>query len=1113
MLLFILAVLKTNKLNPNFMKKRLIMDDWRYLLNKVLQLSRPDFTNKVLLGGLVFLCFGFTMQSQDFEVSGVVSDEAGIPIPGVNVLVKNTNRGVQTDFDGAYNIEVSQGETLSFSYIGFKTTEIVVEDGDSEINVILEEDLSSLDEVVVTGYSTQLRSNMATAVSKLDTKVLESAPRSNAATALQGTIAGLRVTQNTGQPGATPSISLRGGSDFGGGGSPLILIDGVPGSFYALNSDDIESMEVLKDAASTAVYGARAANGVILVTTKKGKAGRSNITYRHRYTINERRDTPEYLGAEDFIIYNRRAIRNTQRVLGEGAFNNFLVGPQGMGTGNNTTNSPFTTMILGEDNRYLLDQPGWSSIQDPINPSQQLIFQENDMSELFFQNSHSKDHSLSFDGGNEKGTYYAGLGYLDDQGIVIGSGFERFSGTFNGSYNVKDNFKVSSNLLYAHSEVNGTYLGNDNQIFERAAGQPPTSRIYNNNPDGSLSDDPNPGTNTSFGNPLYYKDKFLSENLEQRLTASVQLDWQFIENFNLMLRGSHFTINNTNESFNKAYLNAGSLVTTRNASASHQKTLRNQATATVTYDNVFNEKHNVNAMLGGEFFREDYFVLSGATRLSPTDLITTLNAGAEANGVPSSSKTNYAIASVFGQVNYDYDNRYLLGLTFRQDGTSRLGTEKYDFFPGVSFGWNLHNENFYESSNVESLVSRIKPRVSYGVNGNIDVLSNYGVYGLYAETAVYGGQTGYANTNLPTLGLKWERATTLNFGLDLGLFKNRVNLLVDYFIRDVDDKLAGLTLPQWTGFSSILVNNGTLRNKGFELELDATIVNNDNWNWNIGGTYFTQKRYVESLPDNGVENNRQGGIEVYDPETDGTRYIGGLQEGQRVGTDIVTAYIQEGVYQTEADLAEHEGRRVEMATNPEFQQLGDSRWRDVNGDNIIDFRDRVKIGRITPDFFGGFTSDLTYKNFNLFIKTDFALGHLIQNNARSRGMAQVQGNMNWTNELLDTWTEENPNTNVPRYDFTDPQRNHLSFPYGGQYNSSSRYWEKGDYLALREVTLSYNVPGELIGNVFQNLRIYGTGSNLAYFNDYTGYSPENGGIDSGRFPLPVSYTLGVNLSF
>lgn len=1064
---------------------------------------------------LALLLTGFEAKAQELDVSGVVTDEAGIPLPGVNVLVKNTNRGVQTDFDGVYSLKVDPGETLVFSYIGFQTIEIPITVNDTEVNVVLEENLSNLDEVVITGYSSQLRSNMATSISKLDTKVLESAPRSNAATALQGTIAGLRVTQTTGQPGATPSITLRGGTDFGGGGSPLILIDGVPGSFFALNSDDIASIEVLKDAASTAVYGARAANGVILVTTKKGKAGQSNVNYRTRYTINENRINRDYLGAEDFIRMHRIGIQNTQRVLGSGAFNNFLVGPQAMGTGNNTTDSPYTTMILSDENRYLLEYAGWRTMQDPIDPTRELIFQENDLGSLFFQDSHSIDHTLSFDGGNEKGTYYASLGYLDDKGLVFGSGFKRYSGTFNGSYNIKDNFKVSSNLLYAHSQYNGTYLGNNNWVFERAAGQPPTSRIYNNNPDGSLSDQPNPGTNISFGNPLYYSDKLIRDNLEQRLTASVQFDWQFIENFNLMVRGSHFTINNTFENFNKAYLNAGSLIESRDASVSHQKTLRNQGTATVSYNNTFGEKHSVDAMLGGEFFKEEYFGMSAATRLSPTDLIPTMNAGAEANGIPSSSRTTYAIASVFGQVNYDYDNRYLLGLTFRQDGTSRLGNEKYDFFPGVSVGWNIHNENFYDDSVISNVFTRLKPRVSYGVNGNIDVLSNFGVYGLYGETAVYDSQTGYANTNLPTLGLKWERSTTLNIGFDFGLWENRINILADYFIRNVDDKLAGLTLPQWTGFSSILTNNGTLQNRGLELELNATLVNTENWNWNLGGTYFTQKRYAESLPDNGLENNRQGGIEIYDPETGETKYVGGLQEGQRVGYDIVTAYMQDGVYQTEADLAEDEGRRVEFASNPEFQQLGDSRWRDVNGDNIIDFRDRVVIGRTTPDFFGGFTSDLTYKNFNLFVKTDFAFGHLIQNNARSRGMAQVQGNMNWTNELLETWSPDNPNSNVPRFDFTDPQRNHLSHPYGGQYNSSSRYWEKGDYLALREVTLSYNLPGDELfgGGLFQKIRVYATGSNLAYFNDYTGNSPEEGGIDSGRYPLPISYTLGLNLNF
>ena len=1075
-----------------------------------LELSRiKKMGGKRLLLIFLLTLFAVPLQAQERKITGQVTDGTGMPMPGVNILVKNTSEGVQTDFDGNYSIEAGPEDVLVFSYIGFEVQEIEV-GNQATINVTLEQATSALDEVVVTGYSTQTRSTMATSISKLDTKVLKSAPRSNAATALQGTIAGLRVTQNTGQPGSTPSITLRGGTNFGGGGSPLVLIDGVPGSFYALNSDDIASIEVLKDAASTAVYGARAANGVILVTTKRGQVGKTNITYRHRYTINERRETDNYLGAADFIAYNRQAIVNTYPIIG-GQFNGFLTGPQAMGVGNNTTNSPFTTMILSDENRYLLGQPGWSTIVDPVDPSRELIFMENDMSELFFQDSYASDHSISFDGGNENGKFYLGLGYLDDKGLVFGSGFERYSGTFNASYNLTDNFKVSANMIYAHSSIAGTYLNNDFWVFQRAAGQPPTSRIYNNNPDGTLSEEPNPGTNLSFGNPLYYHDKFLRENLEQRLTSSVQFDWEFLKNFNLMVRGSHFTVNNSNESFNKAYQDGGSVNTSRNAAVSHQRTLRNQLTSIVSYKNTFAEDHNVDVMLGGELFREDYFSSSAGTRLSPTDLIPTLNAGAEANGVPSSFRDKYAIASVFGQLNYDYDDRYLVGLTFRRDGASRLGNNKYDFFPGASVGWNIHNENFYQESALADVVSRLKPRVSYGVNGNIDVLSNFGIFGLYSETSVYDTQTGYANTNLPTMNLKWERSTTLNMGLDVGLFNDRVNFLADYFIRNVDDKLANLTLPQWTGFSSILTNNGTLQNRGFELELNATVINTEAWNWNVGGTYFTQKSYAKDLPDNGVENNRQGGIEVYDPATGETQYVGGLQEGQRVGTDLVTAYVQEGVYQTQADLDADAGRTVAFARNPSLQQLGDARWKDVNGDNIIDYRDRVVLGRVTPDLFGGFTSDLSWKNFNLFVKTDFALGHMILNNTRVRGMSQVQGNQNWTTEILDTWTPENTNTDVPRFDFTDPQSNHRHG--GGQYSSSSRYWEKGDYLALREVTLSYTLQGENFNDWFQDLRLYATGGNLAYFNDYSGNSPENGGIDDGRYPLPKTLTLGVNVIF
>ncbi|WP_439183314.1 SusC/RagA family TonB-linked outer membrane protein [Carboxylicivirga taeanensis] len=1064
-------------------------------------------------------------------ITGVVKDAGGELLPGVSVYVEGTTNGTITGIDGSYQISMNTGASLVFSFIGFQTQ--VIEVGDQErIDVTLMEELRKLDEVVVTGYTTQSRAEMTTSIAKLDTKVLESAPRSNAATALQGTIAGLQVTQTTGQPGSTPSMVLRGGTSFEGKGTPLILIDGVPGSFYALNSDDIESMEVLKDAASTAVYGARAANGVILVTTKKGKKGKSNVTFRSKFTTNKRREDPmEYLGAADYVKFNRLGVRAAQEVMGYDWLDQFVndKGANSASVGNNTTNSIYTTMVLSDANRYLLNYDGWQTMEDPINPGTTLIFQDNKMNELFYQESYGQDYSLSFDGGNDKGTYYLGLGMLDDKGLVFGSAFKRYSGTFNASYNISEAFKVSSNIIYSHSSQNLPYDSEYN-LFQRTAGLAPTSRIYNNNPDGSLSDEYQPGTYLGFGNPLYYRDKFVRTNLEQRLTASVQLDYKFLNDFTLTLRGSHFTINNSDEAFNKAYLSSGRLNTERKSSVSHDRMMRNQVTSMLSYRKRINNVHNINALVGLEYFKEHEFDFNAATRLSPTDLIYTMNVGSEAADTPYSYRTGYEIASFFGQVNYDYDYKYLLGLTFRRDGTSRLGNNQFDFFPGVSVGWNVHNEEFYKDSKMKSIVSSLKPRLSYGVNGNIEVLSNFGVFGTYANETygnklVYDTQSGYVNSRLPLLDLKWERSTTFNMGLDAGFLNNRITLIADYFIRDVKDKLAGLTLPLWTGFSSITTNNGTLRNKGLEVQLNADIIRKNDLNWNLGVNYYSVRNYAHKLPANGVDKNRQGGTEIYDAATGQTKYVGGLQEGERVGYDVITAYVFDGVYQTQADIDEHAGRVVEFAHDEDTRYLGDTRWKDLNNDGVINYLDRQVIGRTTPDFVGGVTSSLSYKNFDLFVKTDFAIGHHIINGRRVKGISQTQGNQNGPLEIRDSWTPDNPTSNIPIFTLVDRQRNHLAagFDQGSIDNSSSRMWEKGDYLALREVTLSYNLSGAIANNAFKNVRIYLTGTNLAYFSGFSGSSPEEAindpargmyrGQDRGRFPLPRTYTLGLNVTF
>lgn len=1061
------------------------------------------------------------LQQKTVTLTGVVKDHLGVPIEGVQVISDGADKKFcLTNEKGEYQLRVSSNaKHLTFNYLGYDKQHVKI-NGRHTINVVMQEQDNVLDQVVVTGYTTQTRSRMTTSIAKLDSKVLASAPRSNVGSALQGAIPGLKVVQTTGQPGSTPSMVLRGGTDFNGNGSPLILVDGVPSSFYGLNSDDIASIEVLKDAASTAIYGARAANGVILVTTKRGEAGKSRITFRAKTTWNSRPHDPmKYLGAKDYVKFNRLALGSAREVMGNRfPFSAFITGAHGAGTGNNTTNSVYTTMYLTDQNRYLLENgEGWMTIADPLDPNKTLIFQDNDYSDLFYQNSHSQDYTVSFEGGNNKATYYLGLGMLDDKGLVMGSKFKRYSMTFNGSYKINDRIKVSSNMMYVHSNNTPPY-NSLYWLFQRCAGMAPTSRIYYTNPDGSNSNEYHPGGFRSFGNPLYYHDKFPRKNLEQRLSLGAQVDFKLLEPLTLSIKGSHFAINNTDESFSKAYKEGNNMVTERASAFKYNRYLTNQFTALLQYKDKIREDHHLAAMLGWEWYQNKGFDAWAATRNSPTDLIPTMNAGAEAKNKPTSGRTEYAIASVLGQANYDYDMRYLAGFTFRYDGTSRLGDNKWGFFPGVSLGWNAHNEEFFKNSRVSKVITTLKPRISYGVNGNINPLGNYTVQGTYGTTSVYDSETGYVNTQLPNPTLMWERSKTFNVGLDFGLWNGRVNLMADYFVRNIEDKLAAKKLPKWTGFSSITTNNGTIQNRGIELQLSARVLEAKDFVWNASMNLTHVISYAKKLPFNGIEKNRQGGRLIYaHAGSNETIYVGGNQEGERLGYDLVTGYVFDGVYQTQEQLDEHKDRVVEFAYNKKKRYLGDAIWRDINGDGVINSLDRVVIGRSTPKLTGGFSTDLNYKGWSLYVKTDFAVGHYLINGRRVKGLAQTQGNQNGPLEIRDSWTPDNPHSNIPRFCFTDQQKNHQAAggDQGGYSSSSSRLLEKGNYLALREVTLSYTWDKPFLNEYVKGAKLYLTGSNLHYFTDYSGSTPEEnpGGADTGRYPLPKTVTFGINLIF
>lgn len=1066
-------------------------------------------TKGLLVSFFILFCV-MPIYSQNTTVSGIVTDNVyNEPLIGVTIMIEGTSIGTVTDIDGEFILnDVPADAILDVSFVGMQPQRISV-DGRNVIDIILLEETELLDEIVVVGYGQQSRAQMSSSVSKVDTKVLKNTALTNVGSALQGMVPGLSIQNTTGQPGSTPKIIMRGGTDWDGEGTPLILVDGIVSSFEGLHSEDIESIEVLKDAAATSIYGARAANGVILITTKTGNVGPTRVSYNFKLGFNKPRETYEYLNAHDFIYYNRLGIKQYTDITGI-SLEQRLNGPGfGFSTGNNTTNSSFTTMILSDENRHLLNYEGWNTMADPLDPSKEIIYMENDMSRLFFQNSNLQDHYISVDGGNDKGVFSLGLGVVDDKGIVIGSEYKRFSGLLNASHKIRDNITISANVRASQTNETPTYIEHSTtfNIFERALGQPPTSRIYDNNPDGSLSNELNPGTNTGFGNPLYYKDKFMRNVLHQKLEASTGLDWNILPELKFSLRGSYSTLNLQREGFDKAHLNGGSYVTTRTSTLSNMRRIINQYTATLNYFKTFNDDHNISVMIGAEYYNDEIFNSSAATRNSPTDFIPTMNAGSEASGVPSSTLTGNRINSIFSRITYDYQMKYLLNLNVRRDGSTKLANKKHGVFPGISFGWNLHNEEFFKSLQTGELISLIKPRVSYGVNGNVDVLSDFGVFGQYGNLGIYNSQTGYGNTVLPTPDLRWEKSTTFNIGLDLGIIDNRVRILADYFIRDIKDKIAEQTLPYWTGFNSIITNNGTLRNKGFETELQASIVRNRaGWNWNISSTIFTVKNYVVKLPENDNEFNRQGGTQIFNPNTNKVEWVGGLQEGKRVGIDEVYSHFQESIYSDQASIdSDSEVFNTYFQAGTERNRyLGDVKWKDVDGNNIIDQLDRVYIGRTTPNIMGGFTSDLNYKGLSLYVKLDYALGHVALSQQRLRGITQVQGNQNSTTEVLSSWSVDNPNTDVPRYDVRDPQSNH---------KINNRYWEKADYLSIREVTVSYDFDTELIDKYVNQLRVYVSGSNLHYFTGYSGYAPEEGGEDWGRYPLPKSLTFGLNISF
>lgn len=1073
----------------------------------------------------------FAIFAQNKQVTGTVtgSDDRQA-IPSVSVMIKGSRQGTQSDANGKFSISAASTDVLVFTYVGYTTREVAV-GANSTFNVELISASAKLDEVVVVGYGTQSRRNITGSISKLDTEVLENAPRSNVGSALQGTVSGLQVVAATGQPGASPVILLRGGASINSPGSPLVIVDGVIRAFNDVAPENVESIELLKDASATAIYGARANNGVILITTKSGKNGAAEISYKFTGGYNQNREGYNYLGAKDYIYYTRLGYLNAGRSLAQ------VNGSRGLGLSSNGAD-----LASFDIRRYVPGETtvptGWDILDDPYGG--QIMFKDHggEVEDLVFRNTYTKDHYVSATGGNDKGKYFASFNAFDEQGVIVGSGYKRFNGDVNGSYKVKPNIEVSTGVSLSTSSQLGVIGSEVNTLYRTMAIWPTFNPWLD-----EAKTQPNPGNGNTDGNPLYWLGRVDRTNEVNRVVANGAVKWDIIPGLYFKATANAYLFESLNRSFQKSTQTYANVFTNTIGNSSRDAIDRTARDFQTQFNGILNYtkslgKHNLNVMGGAEYFHVKSSDAQVYGQNAPTDDIPTANASTTfAPGSNYSERSAYKIASVLGRLAYDFDQKYLLTAVFRMDAVSSLASENRNgFFPGISAGWNVHQESFFKNSGLNKYISTLKPRVSYGQNGNVAGLGRYEVQGVYGLTGNYNGNAGFLNTGVINSNLRWEKSKTTDVGVDLGLFKDRVNVIFDYYDRRTSDLLTNLSLPSYTGFSTLRTNLGTYQNKGYEFALNVNVLNTSDWRVSAGANASFVKNKILQLPFNGNENNRQGGLQVYDPVSRQVVWVGGLQEGRTLGE--IYGYRQLSIFKDEAEVAAIAGNRTDAVAGITGPNLpvgpngritpGDVNWEDVNADGIIDARDQVKLGNIYPKWTGGFNASVAYKNISLYNRWEFATGHTIYNDLIARTLGNYQGTFNYIDLQKQAWSPTNTVTDIPKVYFADQvagskqnytRANNANAVLNG---NNSNLYEKGDYLALREITISYGVPKTLLAKskFISNARVYVTGSNLFYITNFSGPSPEApisggviNGIYTGTYPTPRSFVFGVQVGF
>lgn len=1044
---------------------------------------------------LILICSFSFISAQEINVTGVVYDNDGITLPGVSVMAKGTTLGTVTDIDGNFQIEVPQGTTLVFSYVGYRSQELTFIDDQKGINVVLNISTVGLDEVVVVGYGTQSRRTITSAITKVDGEVLNTIPINTIGEGLKGKIAGARLYTNNNTPGADAIIRIRGGSSINKSNDPLILVDGIERAFSGINPNDIESIEVLKDAASTAIYGSRASNGVVLITTKKGLLNKApNITFEAYIAQQEPETLFDFMNAEDYITMVRKGV-----AVGPNARFNNMDGYSA--SSGNTPTSIYSTRYLQSGETI---PAGYKSMIDPLDPTKTLIFQDNDFQSEIFRKALWQNYYLGISGGTESIKYLASMGYTDDAGVALATGFSRLN--LRTNLDIKINKYLSFATGFDYSTMNSSEYQNQTNIISRGLATPPTQKKYNE--DGT----PTKGYNATSPNPLFHAYYNSVDENNKRLSAFGKLTYNIIEGLKADVQMSTYNHHSKFDSFQKANVFNG----LRPTYSSFYELTRNKLESYLTYSKLIKE-HSLSVMGGYSYQVDDVQSLDASATGASSDKVPTLTAAPTKTNANSNFEKDVTIG-YFGRLSYDFRKKYLVSATFREDASSRFAQgNQWGFFPGVSLGWIVSDENFMDRANDIDL---LKLRLSYGQTGN-NSIGLYDAYGRYSTNAKYDGFAGIVPQNMPNTNLTWEVSTQLDAGFDLSMFNNRLSMSADYFNKITDDLLFSKELPNTTGFNNVQTNIGSVKFYGFDFEITSTNISLSDFTWTSKLTWSFVKNKVLKLPDNGRDKNRIGGITL----ADGTAF-GGIAEGEPLYRyyGYVVDHILEtreqadnAMYDNSAKGYRHEdGKRIAGR-----KEVGDYEWKNRdgslqrNGKDYIDSQDQFLLGYTVPHSTGGLNNNFSLKNFSLNIFLDWALGHSINHNSEMRYFMNTFAN-NYTiiDKVKQTWTQPGDNTKYARFTANDPDDGNANFS-----RTSNIFNYKGDYLCIREVTLQYNIPNKSIKKFgMENLAFTLTGNNLHYFTAIEGVSPEVGasttyGGGYYNYPPIRKYSVGVKVTF